>query len=156
MLGGFTGYLGETLKGSASAQAMLSAYESGAVIAGSSAGAMVMCQYYFDPSQRKIIEGLELLPNTCVLPHHNTFGKGWAAQLSQSPTKCRAARHRRTYRYARRWSRRGKSQLARLRARFRYPLHNRVNQQSIILVKSLAIRSNIGKNVYGIIFNDFA
>lgn len=82
MLGGFTGYLGETLKGSVSAQAMLTAYQSGAVIAGSSAGAMVMCQYYFDPSQRKIIEGLGLIPNTCVLPHHNTFGKGWAAQLS--------------------------------------------------------------------------
>ena len=83
MLGGFTGYLGETLKGSASEQAMRKAYESGAVIAGSSAGAMVMCQYYFDPSQRKIVEGLGLIPNTCVLPHHNSFGKGWATQLSR-------------------------------------------------------------------------
>ncbi len=78
MLGGFTGYLGETLKGSASWQAMLRAYESGAVIAGSSAGAMVMCQYYFDPARGQVVEGLELVPNACVLPHHNTFGKGWA------------------------------------------------------------------------------
>src|SRR5260370_10452498 len=46
MLGGFTGYLGETIKDSASWQAMLRAYKSGAVIAGSSAGAMVMCQSY--------------------------------------------------------------------------------------------------------------
>src|SRR5260370_38821282 len=38
MLGGFTGYLGETLKHSASWQAMLEAYASGAVIAGRSAG----------------------------------------------------------------------------------------------------------------------
>lgn len=83
MLGGFTGYLGETLKGSASWQAMLKAYqEAGAVIAGSSAGAMVMCQYYFDPSQGKVVEGLGLLPNSCVLPHHNTFGKNWAKQLT--------------------------------------------------------------------------
>src|SRR6266487_3092110 len=52
MLGGFTGYLGETLKNSASWQAMLQAYSNGAVIAGSSAGAMVMCQYYFDPGKR--------------------------------------------------------------------------------------------------------
>jgi len=82
MLGGFTGYLGETLKHSASWQAMLQAYSNGAVIAGSSAGAMVMCQYYFDPGKRRIVEGLGLLLNTCVLPHHNTFGKGWAQQLT--------------------------------------------------------------------------
>ena len=83
MLGGFTGYLGETLKGSASWQAMLRAYEAGAVIAGSSAGAMVMCQYYFDPARGQVVEGLELVPNACVLPHHNTFGKAWAPRLSK-------------------------------------------------------------------------
>ena len=83
MLGGFTGYLGEVLKGSISWQAMLKAYEAGAVIAGSSAGAMVMCQYYYDPAHRRIVEGLGLVPNTCVLPHHNTFGKGWAAQMTR-------------------------------------------------------------------------
>jgi cyanophycinase len=82
MLGGFTGYLGETNKDSASWQAMLRAYESGAVIAGSSAGAMVMCQYYFDPGKGHVVEGLNLLPNTCVLPHHNTFGKAWAPRLT--------------------------------------------------------------------------
>jgi cyanophycinase len=83
MLGGFTGYLGQTLQGSASEQAMLQAYAAGAVIAGSSAGAMVMCQYYFDPARGRIVEGMGLVPNTCVLPHHNTFGKGWAQRLSQ-------------------------------------------------------------------------
>ena len=83
MLGGFTGYLGETIKGSLCWQAMRKAYEAGAVIAGSSAGAMVMCQYYFDPARREVVEGLGLVPNTCVLPHHNSFGKGWAAQMSK-------------------------------------------------------------------------
>lgn len=83
MLGGFTGYLGETIKDSLCWQAMLKAYEDGAVIAGSSAGAMVMCQYYFDPARRQVVEGLGLVPNTCVLPHHNTFGKGWAAQMGK-------------------------------------------------------------------------
>jgi cyanophycinase len=82
MLGGFTSYLGQTLAGSASYQAMLAAYEAGAVIAGSSAGAMVMCQYYTDHSSGRIVEGLNFLPNTCVLPHHNTFGKGWAQRLT--------------------------------------------------------------------------
>ncbi|HLL78953.1 MAG TPA: Type 1 glutamine amidotransferase-like domain-containing protein [Ktedonobacteraceae bacterium] len=83
MLGGFTGFLGETLKGSACESAMRRAYEQGAVIAGSSAGAMVMCQYYFDPGMEKVVEGLNYVPNTCVLPHHNTFGKGWAARLTE-------------------------------------------------------------------------
>jgi len=83
MLGGFTGHLGQTLANSASWQAMLTAYEAGAVIAGSSAGAMVMCQYYFDPGKAQVVEGLGFVPNACVLPHHNTFGKGWAGQLSK-------------------------------------------------------------------------
>jgi cyanophycinase len=81
MLGGFTGYLGETLKGSATWQAALEAYATGAVIAGSSAGAMVMCEFYYDPSRAQVVDGLNLLPNSIVLPHHNTFGKSWASRL---------------------------------------------------------------------------
>ena len=82
LLGGFTGYLGETLANSASWQAILAAYEVGAVVAGSSAGAMVLCQYYYDPSRRRVVDGLNLVPSACVLPHHDTFGKGWAQQLA--------------------------------------------------------------------------
>jgi len=81
MLGGFTGYLGETLKGSTAWQAALDAYRDGAVIAGSSAGAMVMCEFYHDPSRGQIVDGLNLVPNSIVLPHHNTFGKSWASRL---------------------------------------------------------------------------
>src|SRR6266498_3657405 len=43
MLGGFTHYLGQTLKNSLAYEAMLEAYQNGAIIAGSSAGAMAMC-----------------------------------------------------------------------------------------------------------------
>ena len=81
MLGGFTGYLGETLKGSSAWQAVMEAYATGAVVAGSSAGAMVMCEFYYDPSRGQIVDGLNLVPNSIVLPHHNTFGKSWAARL---------------------------------------------------------------------------
>ncbi|HEY7350765.1 MAG TPA: cyanophycinase [Ktedonobacterales bacterium] len=84
LLGGFPGYLARILAGSACLQAMLDAYAAGAVIAGSSAGAMVLCQHYFDPKQEQASPGLGLLPNTCVLPHHNTFGKNWAARLEQA------------------------------------------------------------------------
>ena len=83
MLGGFTGYLGETLTGSPAWEAVLEAYRSGAVIAGSSAGAMVMCEFYYDPGARRVVKGLSLVPNSLVLPHHNTFGKSWAPQLTK-------------------------------------------------------------------------
>jgi cyanophycinase len=81
MLGGFTGHLGETLKGSVAWEAALDAYHSGAVIAGSSAGAMVMCEFYYDLNQGQVVDGLNLVPRSLVLPHHNTFGKSWASRL---------------------------------------------------------------------------
>ena len=81
MLGGFTGYLGETLKGSLAWHAVLEAYATGAVVGGSSAGAMVLCEFFYDPSRGQVIEGLDLVPNAIVLPHHDTFGKSWASRL---------------------------------------------------------------------------
>jgi cyanophycinase len=82
MLGGFPRHLGETLAGSLVWQAALEAHEEGAVIGGSSAGAMVMCGHYFDPDKSTLLQGLNLLPNTCVLPHHNNFGRNWAGRLT--------------------------------------------------------------------------
>lgn len=81
MLGGFTHYLGQTLMESKAWEAALEAYQNGAVIAGSSAGAMVMCEHYYDPGRGKVERGLNLVPNACVLPHHNSFGKNWAGKL---------------------------------------------------------------------------
>ena len=81
LLGGFTHYLGQTLKGSEAWDGALNAYRNGAVVAGSSAGAMVMCQFYYDPSSGRVHEGLNLVSNSLVLPHHNTFGKKWAPEL---------------------------------------------------------------------------
>jgi len=81
MLGGFTEYLAETLQGSSTWDAVLEAYQDGAVIAGSSAGAMVMCEFYYDLNQGRVVSGLNLVKNSLVLPHHNTFGKSWASRL---------------------------------------------------------------------------
>ena len=81
LLGGFTHYLGQTLKDSLAWQAVIDAYRNGAVIAGSSAGAMVMCEFYYDPGAGKVVGGLNFIPNSLVLPHHNTFGKNWAPNL---------------------------------------------------------------------------
>ena len=85
MLGGFTDYLGETLAGSQAWNAVLEAYQAGAVVAGSSAGAMVLCEFYYDLSKGQVISGLNLVNNSLVLPHHNTFGKSWASRLIQIP-----------------------------------------------------------------------
>lgn len=82
LLGGFPGYLGATLKGSLCWQAVLEAYANGAIVAGSSAGAMVLCQHYFDPARGQVEDGLNLLPGACILPHHNTFGRAWASRLA--------------------------------------------------------------------------
>jgi len=81
MLGGFTHYLGQTLLGTKAWKTSLESYQKGAVVAGSSAGAMVICEYYFDLSGGKVVQGLNLVPNACVIPHHNTFGKNWVGKL---------------------------------------------------------------------------
>lgn len=83
LLGGFPSYLGETLKNSLSWNVALEVYKNGGVIAGSSAGAMVLCEYYYDPYEKKLLGGLNLIPNACVLPHHNQFGKTWAKRLRE-------------------------------------------------------------------------
>jgi cyanophycinase len=83
LLGGFPRYLAETLAGSACWQAALDVHQQGGVIAGSSAGAMVLCEHYYDPYEKKLSRGLDMISNSCVLPHHNTFGRKWVHQLTQ-------------------------------------------------------------------------
>jgi len=83
LLGGFPRHLAQSLAGSKSWQAILTAHQAGAVIAGSSAGAMILCEHYYDPHQKNIFSGLGLLSGCCVLPHHDTFGKSWAPMLAQ-------------------------------------------------------------------------
>ena len=81
LLGGFPGYLCETLRDTPAWTAMLAARAGGAVLAGSSAGAMVLCQHLNDPHGQGTTAGLGLIPDAIVLPHHNTFGQGWADRL---------------------------------------------------------------------------
>jgi cyanophycinase len=83
LLGGFPRYLDQALDGSRSWQAISNAYRSGVVVAGSSAGAMVLCEYYYDPVSSQAVKGLNLVERICILPHHNTFGKDWVPQLKK-------------------------------------------------------------------------
>jgi cyanophycinase len=82
LLGGFPRHLCRTLEGSLAWRAALVAHENGAVLAGSSAGAMVLCEWYFDPFEGKIFRGLDLLHGICVLPHFQTFGQSWVPSLA--------------------------------------------------------------------------
>lgn len=81
LLGGFPGYLASILSGSRSGQALMNAFENGPVVAGSSAGAMVLCQWYFDPAKKTVSKGLGLVPGVLLIPHHDTHGKAWAPKL---------------------------------------------------------------------------
>jgi cyanophycinase len=87
LLGGFPHFLGETLANSLCWQAALEVYQAGGVIGGSSAGAMVLCEHYYDPYEKKLLNGLNLIPNACVLPHHNRSGKTWAKPLRELLTE---------------------------------------------------------------------
>jgi cyanophycinase len=82
ILGGFPRYLEQTLTGSTGWAAILEAYRNGAVVAGASAGAMVLCSHYFDPDSGEVFQGLGLVPNTCFLPHHDAFGHRWVPRLA--------------------------------------------------------------------------
>ena len=84
LLGGFPLYLQKTLEGSLGWQAILKAHEDGAVVGGSSAGAMVMGEHFYDPETEGIITGLTLIPRTCIIPHHNASGRRWVSHLSQA------------------------------------------------------------------------
>ncbi len=81
MLGGFPAYLAETLSDSLAWEAAMEAFAGGAVLGGSSAGAMVLCEHFFDPEAGRVRRGLNVLGNACVLPHHRSFGHKWAPRL---------------------------------------------------------------------------
>ena len=83
LLGGFPRYLAQTLSGSKAWQLMHAAVTGDLVLGGSSAGAMVLCDKFFDPFTQDVLEGLSLLPGVCIAPHHNRFGHTWVATLKQ-------------------------------------------------------------------------
>jgi cyanophycinase len=81
LLGGFPRYLEQTLAGSLSWKAIMDAYRAGAVVGGSSAGAMVLGQHYYDPSTETVFAGLNVVSHACIIPHHNASGGSWISHL---------------------------------------------------------------------------
>lgn len=70
--GGSPMHLRSVLKGSRLWEALLEAWRAGAVLAASSAGAMVLCDPMVDPRGGAYTVGLGLVANMPVFPHHDT------------------------------------------------------------------------------------
>ncbi|GAC1654246.1 MAG: hypothetical protein NVS9B1_05140 [Candidatus Dormibacteraceae bacterium] len=83
LVGGDPGHTAETLRGSLVWQAMAAAWTDGAVLAGSSAGAMALAEWtlirarFPNHTERAYRPALAAVPRTAVLPHFNTFGHKW-------------------------------------------------------------------------------
>lgn len=81
--GGSPMHLRSVVKDSRLWQALVTTWREGAVIAGSSAGAMVLCDPMVDPRGGAFTLGLGMVAGMTVIPHHNTW----------SPEKARRTIH---------------------------------------------------------------
>lgn len=83
MTGGDPGLVSSVLRATPAGDAIIAAWRNGAVLAGSSAGAMALCEHVLvrqtfpGSTDRRPVSGLAVVPNAAVLPHHNTFGTRW-------------------------------------------------------------------------------
>lgn len=82
----------KVLEGTPAWRAILTARKDGAVIAGSSAGAMIMCGTMLVPRWKEPSSGLGLFPQTMVVPHHDA----WIRRIPKV-TKSAAARGKKLF-----------------------------------------------------------
>jgi cyanophycinase len=81
--GGDPGWVVQVLKGSRVWSAIADAWRGGAALAGSSAGAMALCEWtlirasFPGHTRRRPNEALGLIPGCAFLPHFDTFGERW-------------------------------------------------------------------------------
>jgi cyanophycinase len=91
LVGGDPGLLNKTLLGSAVWSAIEHAWRHGAALAGSSAGAMALCEWLLlragwpDRTTRRYQPAFGLLPRTVVLPHFESFGRSWIRSALLEP-----------------------------------------------------------------------
>lgn len=76
--GGSALHLRSVLKDSAMWHALVAAWHDGATVAGSSAGAMVLCDPMVDPRGGAFTLGLDLVAQVAIVPHHDTWSPGKA------------------------------------------------------------------------------
>lgn len=87
LAGGNPRRVADILRGSAVWTAIHKAWQGGAALAGSSAGAMALGRWTLDPTSQQPYEALDLLPDAAVLPHYSQYGQGWipAARRALGP-----------------------------------------------------------------------
>ena len=73
--GGSPLHLRSVLKDSPAWNALFQAWQGGAVLAGSSAGAMALCDPMVDPRGGAFTLGLGLLAQVAIIPHHDTWSE---------------------------------------------------------------------------------
>jgi cyanophycinase len=73
LAGGSPMHLRSVLKDSPVWDAIVAAWNDGAVLAGSSAGAMVLCDPMVDPRGGAFTVGLALVAQVAIVPHHDTW-----------------------------------------------------------------------------------
>jgi cyanophycinase len=84
LCGGDPGLLAKTLRGTRVWDAIAGAWRSGAALAGSSAGAMALCEWTLVMArwprhhERRPADALGLVPGTAVLPHYEHMGSRWS------------------------------------------------------------------------------
>lgn len=82
--GGKPGYLRGVLQGTASWQAIVGVVQSGGVVAGCSAGAMVLGEMMFDfPHAARPVPALGLVPGVTVIPHFDEIPAGASGFVGQ-------------------------------------------------------------------------
>lgn len=84
--GGSPMHLRSVLKDTPAWSAVVDAWQSGAVVAGSSAGAMVLGDPMVDPRGGALTLGLGLIPQLAVLPHYDTWSEEKANRTVQLAT----------------------------------------------------------------------
>ena len=83
LVGGDPGLVVQVLQGTRVWTAIFQAWRDGASLAGSSAGAMGLCSHTLiragwpDPTNRRPVDALGVVPNTAVIPHYEKFGPRW-------------------------------------------------------------------------------
>lgn len=89
LVGGDPGLVPKTLAGTPLWDAVVEAWRAGAALAGSSAGAMALCEWTLirdrrpGDDRRRYAPALGLVPGVAVLPHYETFGHRWIQSASE-------------------------------------------------------------------------
>lgn len=82
LAGGSPLFLLQSLQRTPAWEAILRAWHNGAILGGSSAGAMVLARGLYDPGSGGVVPGFGLVEIEAVMPHHNNFGRRWYPKLA--------------------------------------------------------------------------